>query len=100
MPTASLDVANRLFLIRDVSRPISPSPHNPTCRICGRPHECKTYHLQLDADGTIMVSTTIWANMLKMYDHGGFEQVNVVADPPDIGIVLPPAHVGVTPAQM
>jgi hypothetical protein len=94
------DVAGRLFIIRDTSRPIPPHPANPVCRLCGRPHEFKTYHLQLDAEGTVMVSTTIWENMLKLFDHGGFEPVNVVADPPDQQMILPTAHVSLTPAEM
>lgn len=94
------DVAGRLFVIRDVTRPILPHPANPVCRICGRPHECKTYHLQLDAEGTVMVSTIVWENMSKLFDHGGFEPVNVVAKPPDQNFVLPSATVNVIPAQM
>jgi hypothetical protein len=93
------DVAGRMFLIRDVSRPIPVHPYSPVCRICHIQHECKTYHLQLDADGTVMVSTTIWENMLKLFDHGGFEQVNVVAEPPDQTMELPTAVVAVTPAS-
>jgi hypothetical protein len=46
------------------------------------------------------VSTTIWDNLQKMYDHGGFEMVNVVAHPPAQGIVLPTAVVRVQPARM
>lgn len=92
--------AHRLFIVRDVSRPIRPSPHNPTCRMCGRVHECKTYHLQLDAEGTAIVSTTVWARLQAMPDHGGFEPVNVVAKPPTQGLVLPSAVVRVAPSQM
>jgi hypothetical protein len=94
------DVANRLFIIRDVSRPIPFHPKNPVCRICGRQHEFKTYHLQLDADGTIMVSTGVWDKMSMMFDQGGFEKVNVVSDPPAQHIELPTAHVHAIPAQM
>lgn len=93
------DVAGRLFIIRDVSRPI-PQPNTNVCRVCGHPHECKTYHLQLDADGTVMVSTTVWEHMRKLFDHGGFEEVNVVSEPPDQQVILPPATVSVTPARM
>ena len=94
------DVAGRLFIIRDTARPIPPHPDNPVCRLCGRPHEFKTYHLQLDAEGAVMVSTTIWENMLKLFDHGGFEEVNVVAEPPDQHIVLPTAVISVAPAEL
>jgi hypothetical protein len=84
------DFANRLVILRDVSRPIPPHPANPACRHCGRPHECKTYHFQLDAEGTIIVSTTIWQRLLAMPDRGGFELVNVVANPPTQRISLQP----------
>jgi hypothetical protein len=94
-----LSAANRLFIVRDVSRPLPPNKSRPACRLCGHPHEYKTYHLQLDGEGTIIVSTTIWENMRKLFDHGGFEEVNVVAKPPAQGIVLPTAKVSVTPAK-
>jgi hypothetical protein len=93
-------LAGQMVILRDVARPIPPHPTNPVCRVCRRPHECKTYHFQLDAEGTIMVSTTIWENLLRMPDHGGFEPINVVTEPPAQGIILPPARISVTPAQM
>lgn len=93
------DVANRLFVIRDVSRSVEVNSFSPVCRLCGYIHDCKAYHLQLESDGTVIVSTTIWEHMQKMFDHGGFEKVNVVGDPPDQRIVLPSAIVGVTPAK-
>jgi hypothetical protein len=93
-------VAHRLFIVRDRSRPLPPNPHRPVCRLCGHPHQCKTYHLQLDAEGTIIVSTTIWAHMRKLFDHGGFEAVNIVVEPPAQGLVLPPAAVRAVPAKM
>jgi hypothetical protein len=93
-------VAHRLFIVRDQSRPMPPDPHRPACRLCGHPHQCKTYHLQLDGEGTVIVSTTIWAHMRKLFDHGGFEQVNVVRQPPTQGLILPPAAARVIPAKM
>lgn len=64
------------------------------------PHEVKTYHLQLDSQGTVIVSTTVWGRMQQLYDSGGFEPVNVVSKPPTQGLVLPPAAVSVRPAEM
>lgn len=81
------DVSNRLFIIRDVSRPTIATV---LCRTCGVVHDVKTYHLQLEADGTVMVSTTIWDRLQRLYDHGGFELVNVVPDPPDVHLSLEP----------
>jgi hypothetical protein len=89
--------ANRLITVRDVGRPMISTA---VCNVCHQRHDCKTYHFQMDADGTKIVSTTIWDNLQKMYDHGGFEMVNVVAHPPAQGIVLPTAVVRVQPARM
>lgn len=86
---------NRMIVVRDVTRPLPPT----ACRICAHPHDCKTYHLKLEADGTVIVSTTIWDNMRKLFDHGGFEEVNVVGAPPAQGIILPTAKVSITPAK-
>jgi hypothetical protein len=93
-------VAHRLFIVRDLARPLRPDPHRSACRVCGRPHTCKTYHFKLDAEGTVIVSTTIWAHLARMPDHGGFELVNTVGAPPAQGLVLPPAAVRAVPAQM
>jgi hypothetical protein len=52
----------------------------------------------LDADLTVMVSTTIWDRLRGLFDCGGFQAVNVVADPPAQQIVVPPASARVIPA--
>ncbi len=88
--------AGRLFIVRDLSRPLEPGDR---CVTCGVPHEAKTYHLRMDADGTTIVSTGVWERFLAMPDHGGFETVNVVADPPAQGLVVPPAVVAIRPAH-
>jgi hypothetical protein len=90
--------AHRLFVVRDVTRPLPP-PWS-ACGTCGVAHGCKTYHLQLDGDGTVIVSTTIWANLQRLHDRGGFEQVNVVATPPAQGLVFPAAAVQIRPTPM
>ena len=77
-----------MIVLRDIARPL-PAPRDgrrledvqPKCSHCGVQHFHKTYHLQLRA-GTVIVSTTIWDELLKMPDHGGFEYVNHVSDPP------------------
>lgn len=80
-PTVDRNVpAGSLVVVRDVARPFVP-PHS-VCSTCGVPHTCKTYHLQLDADGCVMVSATVWAKLQAMVDRGGFELVNTVAEPP------------------
>jgi hypothetical protein len=87
-----LDMRDRMIIVRDLARPLKPNSvqRQESCKTCGIPHTCKTYHFQLDGDGTIMVSTTIWDRLQAMFDHGGFEKVNVVADPPDVHISLEP----------
>lgn len=82
----------RMVILRDVSRPLGAASvqRKEICKFCGTPHECKTYHFQLDGDGTIIVSETIWNRLQAMYDHGGFEKVNVVASPPDVHLSLEP----------
>lgn len=87
-----LDVRGRLIVVRDLARPIDRGRGNlgDTCGVCGVVHDHKTYHFQLDQDGTIIVSTTIWDRLQNMVDHGGFEKVNVVSEPPTQGISLTP----------
>lgn len=69
------------------------------CWQCGH-HEFKTYHFQLDQDGTIIVSTAIWDRLQTMFDNGGFEKVNVVAKPPSQTIELPTAKLKLTTGEM
>lgn len=102
------DMGSRPVTVRDLSRPMQGPPF-PPCFICGH-HDVKTYHLGerrdaqgvpiLDADGTTIVSETIWAGMQRMFDDGGFEKVNVVEAPPTQGFRLPTASILVTPATM
>lgn len=89
----------RLIIVRDVTRPLPPNKDRGVCRLCGRPHDCKTYHLQLDGDGTTLVSETIWAQLQKLYDRGGFELCNEVKEPPTQSIVVPTARVTIRPAD-
>lgn len=89
--------AHRLFILRDRSRPFTDNPNRSICVTCGTPHECKTYHLKMGADGTTIVSTGVWEQLQRMPDHGGFEIVNTVTEPPAQGIVLPPAVLELRP---
>jgi len=77
---------NQMIVLRDQSRKFQPDPLQ-ICRICGYPHDCKTYHLQL-VGGAVIVSTTIWDRLQDMPDHGGFQEVNVVEAPPAQGLNL------------
>lgn len=84
-----------MVVVRDITRPVTPGD---PCGVCGVPHDCKTYHLQLH-DGTVIVSTTVWDNLQKLYDCGGFEPVNVVSEPPSQGLLVPSATVKIRPAE-
>lgn len=84
-----------LIVVRDITRPLpAPTkPHRkggriptleevqPVCSHCGVQHFHKCYHIQLRA-GSAIVSPTIWGNLQKLVDCGGFEFVNTVDDPP------------------
>lgn len=74
-----------LIVVRDPARPIH-SPHPgyvfAPCRTCGLPHNCKTYHFDLDAEGTVLVSSGVLKELKKMENNAGFNVVNTVSDPP------------------
>ncbi len=90
---------NALIIVRDITRPFTPAP-DQICRLCHRPHDCKTYHIQLNGDGTALVSTTIWKHLSLLYDDGGFELVNTVKEPPAQKIAMPTAVAKVKPSEM
>lgn len=79
---AGVKVAGEIVNVIDTGRPIRDWHLGGICGTCGCQHECKTYHFRLDNEGTVIVSTTIWDHLRRMPDSGGFEQVNVVAEPP------------------
>lgn len=86
-----------LLVVRDQSRPLlttegEPLPPNfplDPCSTCGVPHFVKTYHLQLDGEGTIIVSRKVYEKLQGLADHAGFDFANVVDNPPDIVIKVP-----------
>lgn len=89
----------RLIIVRDVTRPFPPSKDRGVCRLCGHPHTCKTYHIQLEGDGTATVSETIWDRLQRLFDCGGFELANEVKEPPGQTMVVPTARVTIRPAD-
>ncbi len=79
-----LDYANCLVTV--------PIPHRPfrtayLCPTCNKAHAVKTYHLNLDDQGSVIVSTTIYER-LKEVGLAGFELVNEVRDPPPIRLEM------------
>lgn len=79
---------NVMMILRDRSRPLSNVHLRPTCEVCTVPHEFKTYHLRLDDEGCILVSTGVYDHIAAMFDKGGFEIANVIHDPP-AQIIIP-----------
>lgn len=92
-----VEANGRPWIVRDVARPFA-APF-PPCMECGH-HEYKTYHFVLDGEGCIIVSETIWSNLQRLHDCGGFEKVNDVERPPAQGLQLPSAAVAVQPASI
>lgn len=86
-----------IVVIRDRARPFD----TPTdCHLCGV-HVCKTYHFDLDAEGSVIVSTGVWAALRGMADHydrdtgtfypnAGFDIANKVPEPPTQRLVVAP----------
>lgn len=90
--------AGTVIVVRDITRPLA--PHTNVCGYCGIPHDCKTYHLRLDEDGTDMVSVGVWNQLQRLVDNGGFRLVSHHPEPPTQGLVLPTAKIGITPAEL
>lgn len=91
-----------MVVVVDHDRPVLPpldgstlEQVQPVCQICERAqngyrqHFTKAYHIQLDADGTAIVSTGVWAG-LQRCAHNPFEVSNPVPFPPTQTFVLPP----------
>lgn len=96
-PKVNVD-QNGMVVVVDHSRPFRPPADGqaledvqPTCPVCRVQHFAKTYHVQLVANHA-MVSTTVWERLQSLRtpdgrDDNPFEMVNVVGEPPTIGIV-------------
>ena len=81
------------WIVRDVSRPLQ-EPY-PECPQCGR-HEYKTYHFQLNHEGHVEVSETIWNRLQELYDYGGFELVDYNEEPEAQTLVVPTGSIKMT----
>lgn len=78
----------------------NPIPEGKGCAVCGTRHLVKTYHLNLDSDGTCIVSEVIFDNLRRVgaiegSPGGGpavavpsadFLYVNEVTNPPPINV--------------
>jgi hypothetical protein len=56
---------------------------------CARTHVFKTYHLNLDETGAVIVSPTIWERMAARLIAAGFRLANAVERPPDQVVHVP-----------
>jgi hypothetical protein len=56
------------------------------CPVCNRFHEVKTYHLNLDGNGDVIVSETVYENLRKGGGLGQLRFANAVANPPAVGL--------------
>lgn len=69
----------------------------PECSVCTRvgngyrKHTTKAYHVQLEADGTAIVSAGVWAG-LQASHRNPFQVVNVVGAPPPVTLLIPPVR--------
>lgn len=55
------------------------------CPVCGHPHERKTYHLNLDSEGAVIVSQTVFER-LKEIGLAGMQLANEVLVPPPLTV--------------
>lgn len=59
------------------------------CGTCGVVHPCKVMHLNLDAEGTAIVSVPGWENLQRQPLNAGFTLANEVPNPPTQQLHLP-----------
>lgn len=64
------------------------------CPACGKLHQVKTYHINVDDSGFAIVSPVVW-NFMREYGSSGFEIANEVQSPPPMVI-----RVGEAPSPM
>jgi hypothetical protein len=60
----------------------------PECGRCRVVHPCKVVHVDLDAEGTAIVSESVWAQFQRVPNWAGFRVVNTVSNPPTQGVGL------------
>lgn len=85
------------FTIADQRRPYRGGPLACSVSIyvagqlapCARTHTFKTYHLNLDETGAVIVSETIWERVGPQFSAAGFRVANAVENPPDQTIHVP-----------
>lgn len=84
-------LTNTLYTFSVRWRPYSRPFLCPTCNIT---HEFKTYHLQLDDQGCVIISTGILKRLLEVgLERLELSVMNVISKPPPIVLDLPSAGV-------
>lgn len=58
------------------------------CRVCKQFHSTKTYHLNLDSSGGVVVSETVYESLRKGGALGELRFENAVSDPPQVGLTF------------
>lgn len=72
------EVTNRVLTIVDQGQPYTAPYECPTCHLI---HVFKTYHVELDDEGTAIVSFEVWEKVQRIPAHG-FQIVSTVEKPP------------------
>lgn len=90
-------IRSSIYLVEQRERPYRIPFHCSTCCVfiqkgmphtlnyfsCGGSHLNKTYHLQIDDAGRVIVSKEIFQRLLKMEDMAGFLVDDEILNPPD-----------------
>lgn len=87
-PTVQRMAGAHVLCVTDHRRPL-PAPTDgtplalvqPVCHVCGNQHLAKTYQLQIEADGSVVVSREVWANLQNVGDGTLFTLVEDVPEP-------------------
>jgi len=88
------NLANCVFVADDLRRRYQ-VPFD--CVLCGKAHDHKTYHLNLDTDGNVIVSPKVFERLREIGLIGeDLEVLNEVREPPPIiiGMELPNGLIG------
>jgi hypothetical protein len=78
------------FTIVEGDRPY-PVPYQctpPEFGGCGSTHLFKTHHLNVDAQGSVIVGDVLYQRIRRLLELNGFTEANVVERPPALGLGL------------
>ena len=75
------EVTNRILTIVD---PVQPYTLPYACPTCHLTHVFKTYHVELDDEGSAIVSLEVWSHIQRIPAHGLQLMNEVVKPPPNV----------------